>query len=258
MRLILIIFLAAIFTGPTTQAQEPEIEKLVIDTRLVSVPVIVSDRSGHYVPNLRPQNFKLYDNNVEQKIAFFDAAEEPLNVVLLLDTSRSTRGVLDDIRSAAREFLRALRPKDRAMIVSFDKDVEQLSPMTSDHRALEKAISRAVVSPYFGTLLNDAVAKTSSTFLQTVNGRKAIVVLTDGEDGGSQTGARELLAHESEADAMIYPIYYEAYLHDGGGGMFSGLRSIFGKSEKKTPVRLQREAAPPSSDKVGRCFRTLL
>lgn len=237
------LILLLISAGAAAEAQEPEpIEKLVIDTRLVSVPVIVSDRSGHYIPNLRPQNFKLYDNNVEQKIEFFDAAEEPLNVVLLLDTSRSTRGVLDDIRSAAREFLRALRPKDRAMIVSFDKDVEQLSPMTSDHRVLEKAISRAVVSQYFGTLLNDAVAKTSSTFLQTVNGRKAIVVLTDGEDGGSKTGAKELLAHESEAEAMIYPIYYEAYLHDGSG-MFSGLRNIFGKSEKKTPLRLQREAA---------------
>jgi VWFA-related protein len=236
--ILLFISLAA-----AVEAQEPEpIERLVIDTRLVSVPVIVSDRTGHYIPNLRPQNFKLYDNNVEQKIEFFDAAEEPLNVVLLLDTSRSTRGVLDDIRSAAREFLRALRPKDRAMIVSFDKDVEQLSPLTSDHRVLEKAISRAVVSPYFGTLLNDAVAKTSSTFLQSVNGRKAIVLLTDGEDGGSQTGAKELLAQETEADAMIYPIYYEAYLHDGGG-VFSGLRNIFGKSEKKTPLRLKREAA---------------
>ena len=242
MRLILIIFLAAIFSCLTTQAQEPEIDRLVIDTRLVSVPVIVSDRTGHYIPNLRPQNFKLYDNNVEQKIEFFDAAEEPLNVALLLDTSRSTRGVLDDIRSAAREFLRTLRPKDRAMIVSFDKNVEQLSPLTSDHRVLEKAIGRAAVSPYFGTLLNDAVAKTSSTYLQTVNGRKAIVLLTDGEDGGSQTGAKELLAQESEGDAMIYPIYYEAYLHDSGG-VFSGLRNIFGKAEKKTPLRLKREAA---------------
>ena len=226
----------------TAQGQEPATDTLRIDTNLISVPVIVSDRTGHYIPGLRVQNFKLYDNNVEQKISFFDAAEEPLNVVLLLDTSRSTRGVLDDIKNAARDFLRALRPKDRAMIISFDKEVQRLSPLTSDQKVLEAAIKRTAVSKYFGTLLNDAVLETTRTILQPVTGRKAIVLLTDGEDGGSQIGAKELLAYESEADAMIYPIYYQAFLHTGGG-FLSGLRDLLGKSDKKTPVQKERAAA---------------
>lgn len=223
--------------------QEGPIDTLTIETKLVSVPVIVSDRSGHYIPGLGKHNFKLYDNDVEQEIRFFDAAEEPLNVVLLLDTSRSTRGVLDDIRSAARDFLRALRPKDRAMIVSFDKDVQRLSPLTSDRKVLETAIKRTQVSQYFGTLLNDAVLETSQTFLRPVTGRKAIILLTDGEDGGSQMGAKELLAYESEVDAMIYPIYYQAFLHAGGGGFLPRLRGIFSQGEPKTPLQKERSAA---------------
>jgi len=224
-------------------AQQEPIEKLVIETRLVSVPVIVSDRSGHYIPNLKARDFKLYDNDVEQKISFFDAAEEPLNVVLLLDTSRSTRGVLDDIRSAARDFLKALRPKDRAMIVSFDKEIQRLSPLTNDQRVLEAAIKRTSVSKYFGTLLHDAVLETSKAILQPINGRKAIILLTDGEDGGSQTGAKELLAYESESDAMIYPIYYESFLGTASGGFFPRLRGIFGRTERKTPQQKERTAA---------------
>jgi hypothetical protein len=66
--------------GSVRAQQEPPIETLKIDTKLVSVPVIVSDRAGRYVPGLRAHDFRLYDNDVEQKISFFDAAEEPLNV----------------------------------------------------------------------------------------------------------------------------------------------------------------------------------
>jgi VWFA-related protein len=228
---------------PVAAQQEQPIDTLTIETRLVSVPVIVSDRTGHYISGLRANNFKLFDNNVEQQIKFFDAAAEPLNIAVLLDTSRSTRGVLGDIRNAARDFLKKLRPSDRAMIVSFDKEVRQLSPLTNDAKVWEVAIKRAAASEYFGTLLNDAVLETSKTFLQPVTGRKAIILLTDGEDGGSQTGAGELMSYESEADAMIYPIYYEAFLHSSGGGLsFPGLRGIFGRSEPKSPQQKERRA----------------
>ena len=127
------------------------------------------------------------------------------------------------------------------MIISFDKDIQQLSPLTSDQKVLETAIKRTAVSKYFGTLLNDAVLETSKTILQPVNGRKAIILLTDGEDGGSQLGAKELLAYESEADAMIYPIYYESFLGTSGGG-FRLLRGIFGRSDRKTPQQKERAA----------------
>ena len=103
------------------RAQEPQtVDTIRIDTNLISVPVIVSDRDNRYVPDLKVEAFKLFDNQAEQKIVYFDTGEEPLNVVLMLDTSLSTSGVLDDIRKAAKEFLKTLRPQDRAMIVTFD------------------------------------------------------------------------------------------------------------------------------------------
>ena len=132
------------------------------------------------------------------------------------------------------------------MIVSFDKDIQQLSPLTSDRRVLETAIKRTRVSAYFGTLLNDAVLEASKTILRPVSGRKAIILLTDGEDGGSVTGAKELLAYESEVDSMIYPVYYQAFLHAGGGGILPRLRGIFGPSEPKTPLQKERSAAAVS------------
>jgi len=241
---VAVLWLLTVLTVVPAQGQQDQPDDtLKINTNLISVPVIVSDRAGHYVPNLRKQDFKLYDNSVEQKIAFFDAGAEPLNVVLLLDTSRSTRGVRDDIKNAARDFLRALRPKDRAMVISFDKEVRQLCPLTNDRKMLETAIKQTAVSQYFGTLLDDAVLETTKTVLPPVTGRKAIILLTDGEDGGSQIDAKDLLAYESEVDAMIYPIYYEAFLHTGSGGLLPRLRGIFGGSEQKRPQQKERAAA---------------
>src|SRR5256885_15452455 len=77
-------------------------ETIKVDTRLVSVPVIVSDHDGRYIPNLAETDFKIFQDGTEQKIAFFAATEEPVTVAILIDTSNSTRGVLGDIKDSAR------------------------------------------------------------------------------------------------------------------------------------------------------------
>ena len=189
------------------KARDPT-EVIKVYSNLVSVPVIVSDRNGRYISGLTEPDFKLYDNSAEQKLAYFDAAEAPLNVALLLDTSRSTEGVIDDIRKAAKDFLKDLRPQDRAMIVSFDYGVHKLSPLTSDRKILERAIKDAHVGEYFGTLLNDALIEVIEQDLRPINGRKAIVLLTDGEDAGSRVSSDDVLSYATESDAMIYSIYY--------------------------------------------------
>jgi hypothetical protein len=200
-------FLLLAFGAVRGQDNQPA-EVIKVYSNLVSVPVIVSDRDGRYIPGLRQEDFKLYDNNAQQTLTFFDAAEEPLNIALLLDTSRSTEGVLDDIKKAAKNFLKELRPQDRAMIVSFDYDIHKLSSLTSDRKILERAIKQAEVGKYFGTLLNDAVLESIERDLKPINGRKAIILLTDGEDAGSRTDRNDLLSYASESDAMIYSIYY--------------------------------------------------
>jgi VWFA-related protein len=189
------------------QSQEP-IDTIKIDTNLISVPVIVSDRENRYVRDLKIEAFRLFDNQVEQKIAFFDAGEEPLNVVLMLDTSLSTSGVLDDIKKAAKAFVKELRPQDRAMIVTFDWEEQKLTTLTSNRKELESGIKEAKVGKMAGTVLYDSLMDVSSRVLQPIRGRKAIILLSDGNDHGSVVAPEDLLTSQSEADAMIYSIYY--------------------------------------------------
>jgi len=207
------MILQILLLASASSAQEPQnIDTISIDTNLISVPVIVSDRDNRYVPNLKLELFRLFDNQVEQKISFFDAGEEPLNVVLMLDTSLSTSGVLDEIKKAAKSFLKELRPQDRAMIVTFDWQTQKLSVLTSNRKELEHAVKQTKSGKYVGTVLNDALMQVTREVLQPIRGRKAIVLLSDGEDHGSDVTMPELLRAESEADAMIYSIYYRPEL----------------------------------------------
>lgn len=212
LRLITLSLCLTCLTGSLllTRAQEPDAhERIRVDTTLVSVPVIVSDRQGRYVADLRQEDFTLYQDRVRQNIAFFAATEAPLNVALLLDTSKSTREVLGKIKKAATAFIKQLRPQDRALIVTFDFEVQVLSPLTSDRKRLERAIKKAEIGREVGTTLHDAVSETTARQFRGVDGRKAIILLTDGKDVGSHTSARELLLSVEESDTMIYPIFYE-------------------------------------------------
>src|SRR5262245_48414078 len=105
------------------QSQKQDSEQTIkIDTTLVSVPVIVSDRQGRYIAGLKASDFTLYEDRVKRPIVFFADTEEPINVALALDTSRSAEWALDDIKRTAQDFITQLRPQDRAMIVSFEHD----------------------------------------------------------------------------------------------------------------------------------------
>src|SRR5262245_13476940 len=105
--------MCVIAASAQNQRQDPD-QTFKIDTTLVSVPVIVSDRQGRYIAGLKASDFRLYEDRVKQQIAFFADTEEPINVALLLDTSKSTSWVLDDIKKAAKDFVKQLRSQDRA------------------------------------------------------------------------------------------------------------------------------------------------
>ncbi len=179
-----------------------ETETLKIDTTLVSVPLIVSDQQGRYVAGLQAADFTLYENRLKQPIEFFAAVEEPLNVALLLDTSFSAR-------DAAHDFIKQLRPQDRALILSFDRQVKTLSPLTSDRKTLDRAIKQASIGEQLGTLMRAALDQVLQQHFKSLKGRKAIILLTDGKDAGSSSvPPRRLLDIAAEADTMIYSIFY--------------------------------------------------
>lgn len=143
-------------------------------------------------------------------VEFFAAIEEPISVALLIDTSQSTRGVLDDIKDSARSFIKLLNPKDQAMIVSFDYQINVLSPLTSDASQLKRAVDRAEIPPQgmTGTVLRDAVYETVARTFSGLKGRKAIILLTDGKDSGSLMRSDELLYKLQETDTLIYPVMF--------------------------------------------------
>ena len=210
-------------------------DTIKVETKLVSVPTIVSDRDGRYIPNLTAADFTVWQDGVRQNLEFFAATEEPISVALLIDTSQSTRPVLGDIKDSAKSFLKLLGPQDKAMIVSFDYDTHILSPLTSDQVQLLKAIKKAEVpSGKVGTTLRDAVFQTVNYAFKGLTGRKAIILLTDGKDHGSEITTRDLLYRLEETDTLIYTIFFktgdqqrQSFPPLGGGrngGVFGGAR----------------------------------
>src|SRR5215207_5132655 len=190
------------------------------DTALVTVPVTVLDRNGRYVPLLRRENFRLTENGVEQKIAYFATTDSPFSVVLLIDTSGSTQFRLDDIQSAAIKFVERLKPTDSVMVMSFDDRIQVQCKATTDRNVIEKAIRRTRTGG--GTRLYDAVDDILKKHLKTIEGRKAVVLFTDGVDTTSHRASYDsTIRLAEESDAPIYSVDYDT--SGFGGGMGQGI-----------------------------------
>jgi VWFA-related protein len=188
-----------------------------VNTTLVTIPVSVTDRDGRYIPNLRKEDFRLWEDGVQQDVAFFASVDKPFSLVLMLDTSGSTRFRLEDIQDAAITFVNQLRPDDRVMVVSFDDQVRVLSEFTSDRYRLRNAIRQTETGN--GTRLYDAVDLVINQRLNSVEGRKAVVLFTDGVDTTSRQASYESNVRDAEElDALIYPVQYDTYSDQGGGG----------------------------------------
>jgi len=213
-------------TAPANNGPEEvgEGDVVRVNTSLVTLPVSVMDRDGHYIPNLTKSDFRLFENGVEQPIAFFASVDKPFSVVLMLDTSGSTRFKLDEIQNAAIDFVDQLHADDQVMVISFDDKFRVLSDFTNDRRRLADAIRRT--EPGSGTKLYEAVDTVINQKLSRVQGRKAVVLFTDGVDTTSRHASYDSTLREAEElDAMIFPVEFDTS-HDmmggGGGGSWPG------------------------------------
>ena len=142
---------------------------------------------------------------------------------MLLDTSLSTSYKIEEIQQAAIAFVNQLKPQDKVMVIEFDGNVHVLTEMTTDRQAIHKGIRKADFG--YGTSLYDAVDKSFRKYLRGVEGRKAIVLFTDGVDTTStKSGYDGTVREAEEADTLIFPIYYNTYLDNqqiSMGGIFS-------------------------------------
>lgn len=180
-----------------------------IDTNLVTVPVSVLDRDGRFISDIRREQFNVSENGVEQKIAYFESTEKPFTVALLLDTSGSTFFHLWEIKEAAINFAKQLRPQDRVLIVTFDRLVMLLTEATNDQKVITEVVQRNAITG-FSTRLYDAIDLVIKARLNKIDGRKAMVLFTDGVDTASyQATYQSTLREVEELDALIYPVQYD-------------------------------------------------
>lgn len=197
-----------------TIGDEPNVpdsgEVVAVDTRLVTIPVRVIDRKNRFVGGLKQELFKIFEDNVEQDVAYFTNESQPFTVALVLDMSYSTTFKISEIQSAAISFIDQLRPEDRVLVISFDEEVHMLCEATSDRGTIFRAIRSTKIST--GTSLYEAVGMTMNDRLRAIKGRKAMVLFTDGVDTTSRdSNDLQTLRDAMELDALIYPIRYDTF-----------------------------------------------
>ena len=212
MKIISAVLFLMLLTLPVylwSQTPQPDKQVRKGNKTLVSVPVTVSDREGRYISGLKKEDFSLFEDGVRQPVAFFATEDEPLSIALLLDTSGSTKDVLDKIKGAAGDFIALLNPKDQCQIVTFDSQVRILNSFTSDRQALTGSLEKARTATEDGTVMFRAVEQVARESFTNIQGRKVIVLLSDGKDFGSPVTKDQLLSLLEELDVMIYTVFYQ-------------------------------------------------
>ncbi len=239
-------------------AEAPQ-QPIRVQVELVNLLATVRDKDKHLVPDLTKDEFRIFEDGQEQKVAFFSRETSlPITLGMLIDTSGSQERLLGAEQEAASRFLaRVLRKSDLGMVISFDTDADLLADFTSDRAELERAIQRARINaprtPMSvqgplpqrtpkGTVFYDAIYLACREKLASEAGRKALVILTDAEDVGSKLKLQDALEAAQRTDTVIHilliadPRQYFAY---GGAGAAkklaeeTGGRSIEVRSEKK-------------------------
>ena len=272
--LSLVLALVLPAQGSTLHAQEQP--RISVEVKVVNVLATVRDKHGKIVSNLAKDDFVLQEDGHPQTITYFSRENDlPLTLGLLVDTSLSQRRVLGEERCASYSFLdHMLREKDLAFVIHFDREVELLQDLTSSHKKLQTALGeieeptssgasggrggRRGVLGRIGTLLYDAIYLASNEEMKKQQGRKALIILSDGVDAGSKESLVTAIESAQRADTVVYSILFsdeESRGNPGGfggiggmgrrGGMGGGGRSRYPRQErpdgKKILERISRE-----------------
>jgi VWFA-related protein len=178
----------------------------VVAPQLMRLNASVMDRNGRAIGGMKESDFTIYENGVERKITNVVAAQEPFNLVLLLDVSGSVEERIDFIRKAARDFLNTASRQDRIAIISFRDDIQVISRFSTDRRMLSRKLDE--IDAGGATALNDALAYVLADTVKPLHGeRTAVVILSDGDDNKSFVPFPALLEAAIESGVLIYPLY---------------------------------------------------
>ena len=260
----------------THSAASSGIPTLHVSVNLVNLFFVVRDKSGKLVPDLTRSDCNVFEDDKPQKLKTFTAQTDlPLSIGILLDTSVSQERVLPEEQKAASAFLqRILRPTDESFLISFDVTVDLLADWTSNPDDLKRALDAAQINSSSGnyangtlpsitkpkgTLLYDAVYLASNDKLRQESGRKAMVLLTDGQDEGSDEKLQSAIEAAQKADAVVYvllisdPGIYGTLDFSGNGAMRKLVEATGGEV---FPIGKNGKKLPAAFDAIEKQLRT--
>lgn len=207
---------------------------------VVEVYAAVTDQNGAPVSGLRREDFTVLEDGRAQTVSAFAEGDFPLSVALAIDRSFSMGTQLPTAVSAARTFLGELRPGDQAMIVAIGSEIEVVAPLSTDRGAQQGALGD--LKPWGTTGLHDAIIE-SIDAIQSARGRRALVLLSDGNDRYSKASASDALDRARHSDVMVYPIAFGK----SRPGMFAELAALTGG----------RSFQPPDTAQLNTAMRTI-
>src|ERR1700723_530142 len=242
------------------QSQDQSAATVKVNVEVVQLFFNVKDKRGALIPNLAKDNFDIFEDGKQQTIKYFKAESDlPLTLGILIDSSGSQQRVLDMEKEVGGSFLeRILRNNDEAFVIGFDVEVDLLQDFTNDVHRLQSALNKTKInigggnlgppgigggpiptSNPRGTLLYDAVYLSGHDMLAKETGRKAMILLTDGEDQGSQLTIKGAIEAAQKSDAIVYVLLCADRGFYGSAGMgYSG-----GGGKKKKTHRPNRRPA---------------
>lgn len=229
--------------SPQQPPAKPRGYTIGVNVDLVVVHTSVIDKSGHFVGGLKKENFTVYEDGVAQTISAFGQEDVPVSLGIILDTSGSMRHKIDLVNKAALAFIRASNPEDQVFLVGFNDQVELLEDFTNDIEAISDSLDNIIVTG--GTALYDAIYLGVQKSQTGSKPKKAIIVITDGEDRDSYYKLDELVAKVQESDVQIYSVGFLNPVPDKG---------LFGKWSKSVPEKAHDALARISEETGAKAF----
>jgi Ca-activated chloride channel family protein len=214
-----------------------------VNVDLVLMYTSAFDKSGHFVGGLKEDNFKVYEDGVAQSISSFSQEDVPVSMGILLDLSGSMRGKIDQVKKAALVFIRASNPQDQVFLIGFNEEVELIQDFTSDIDEITDALDNTVVTG--GTALYDAVYLGVQKAHTGSKAKKAVVVITDGEDRDSYYKLDELIAKVQESDVQVFCVGFLNAAPDKG---------LFGRWSKSIPEKAHDALIRIAEETGGKAF----
>jgi Ca-activated chloride channel homolog len=229
---------------PELESKSPQADKqkdyrIGVNVDLVVVHTSVTDKNGLFVTGLKKDNFKLFEDNVTQNISSCSQEDVPVSLGIVIDTSGSMRDKIDNVNKAALAFIRASNPDDEEFLIGFNSEVELLEDYTSDIDLITDTLNNTIVTG--GTALYDAIYLATQKAQSGSKPKKAIIVITDGEDRDSYYKLDEMVAKVQESDVQIYSIGFLNAAPEKG---------LFGRWSKSEPEKAH-DALQRISEETG-------